>query len=196
MLGRLVRWTTDQTARTVRRRWPEPFRRSRRRPRWPGGSNRTVPLAIISVTVRRSSSVTPGSTTGGARRMDVSGWPGAPTLIQRILPSPTSLRTSKPRASRQKAREATGSSCGRVLVWIVMSIGPPGRSAGHRRYCAASPHPPGCVSRARRHGPFCTAALNAPPSALTGIIADEAKSRRCADPKAAFVSIGATMRDR
>ena len=54
--------------------------------------------------------------------MDVSGWPGGPTLIQRILPSPTSLRTSNPRASRQKPREALGSSCGRVLVWILMSM--------------------------------------------------------------------------
>src|SRR5207249_1490114 len=69
-----------------------------------------------------ASSVTPGSATAGARRMDVSGWPGGPTLIQRILPSPTSLRTSNPRASRQKPREALGSSCGRVLVWILMSM--------------------------------------------------------------------------
>ena len=37
---------------------------------------------------------------GGARRMDVSGWSAGPTVIQRILPSPTSLRTSKPRVSR------------------------------------------------------------------------------------------------
>src|SRR5215471_11131398 len=54
--------------------------------------------------------------------MDVSGWSGGPTPIQRILPSPTSLRTWKPRTSRQNAREASGSSCGRVLVWIVMSM--------------------------------------------------------------------------
>ena len=37
---------------------------------------------------------------GGARRMDVPGWPAGPTVIQRILPWPTSLRTSKPRVSR------------------------------------------------------------------------------------------------
>jgi hypothetical protein len=66
--------------------------------------------------VRRSSSVTPGSAAGGARRMDVSGWSAGPTVIQRILPFPTSLRTSKPRVSRKKAREASGSSCGRKLV--------------------------------------------------------------------------------
>jgi len=36
-----------------------------------------VPLAIISAMVRRSSSVMPGSMAGGARRMDVLGWPRA-----------------------------------------------------------------------------------------------------------------------
>jgi hypothetical protein len=33
--------------------------------------------------VRRSSSVMPGSAAGGARRMDVPGWPAGPTVIQR-----------------------------------------------------------------------------------------------------------------
>jgi hypothetical protein len=59
-----------------------------------------VPLAIISAMVRRSSSVKPGPTAGGARRMDVLGWPAGPTVIQRIVPCPTSVRTSKPRMSR------------------------------------------------------------------------------------------------
>jgi hypothetical protein len=51
-----------------------------------------------------------------ARRMDVPGWSAGPTVIQRIAPWPTSLRTSKPRLSRQKASEASGSSCGRKVV--------------------------------------------------------------------------------
>ncbi len=59
-----------------------------------------MPLAIISAMVRRSSSVMPGSVAGGAKRMDVPGWPAGPTVIQRILPDPTSVRTSKPRVSR------------------------------------------------------------------------------------------------
>jgi hypothetical protein len=59
-----------------------------------------VPFAIISAMVRRSLSVMPGSAAGGTRRMDVPGWPGGPTVIQRISPEPTSLRTSKPRRSR------------------------------------------------------------------------------------------------
>ena len=37
---------------------------------------------------------------GGANRMDVSGWSAGPTVIQRMLPCPTSVRTSKPSASR------------------------------------------------------------------------------------------------
>ena len=47
-----------------------------------------MPLAIISLMVRRSSSVMPGSANGGVRTMLVSGWPGGPTVIQRILPFP------------------------------------------------------------------------------------------------------------
>jgi len=43
-----------------------------------------VPLAIISVMVRRSSSVMPGSTAGGCSTMDVAGWSGVPTVSQRI----------------------------------------------------------------------------------------------------------------
>jgi AraC-like DNA-binding protein len=36
----------------------------------------------------------------GSRTMDVPGWSAGPTVIQRMLPVPTSLRTSKPRVSR------------------------------------------------------------------------------------------------
>ena len=43
-----------------------------------------MPLAIISAIVRRSSSVMPGSAAGGCRTIDVPGWPGGPTVIQRI----------------------------------------------------------------------------------------------------------------
>jgi len=57
-------------------------------------------LAIISAMVRRSSSVMPGSAAGGCRTMDVPGWSAGPTVIQRISPYPTSLRTSKPTVSR------------------------------------------------------------------------------------------------
>src|SRR5215213_1947995 len=72
--------------------------------------------------VRRSSSVMPGSAAGGCRTIDVPGWPGGPTVIQRISPYPTSPLTSKPIASRQKARAASGSSCGRKLAWMAMSV--------------------------------------------------------------------------
>jgi hypothetical protein len=41
-----------------------------------------VPLAIISVIVRRSSSVMPGVTAGGDSTMLTSGWAGGPTVIQ------------------------------------------------------------------------------------------------------------------
>ena len=37
---------------------------------------------------------------GGCKTMDVPGWSAGPTVIQRIPPYPTSLRTSKPRVSR------------------------------------------------------------------------------------------------
>ncbi len=51
------------------------------------GGGRTIvpylPLAIISVMVRRSSSVTPAPTAGGCRTIDVSGWLTGPTVIQR-----------------------------------------------------------------------------------------------------------------
>jgi hypothetical protein len=58
-------------------------------------------LAIISAMVRRSSSVMPGSAAGGARRIDVPGWSVGPTVIQRIVPWPMSLRTSKPMVVRR-----------------------------------------------------------------------------------------------
>src|SRR5262249_29828141 len=54
--------------------------------------------------MRRSSSVTPGSTTGGARRIEVSGWPGGPTVIQRILPC--ALRRSAATARLTSCRAA------------------------------------------------------------------------------------------
>jgi hypothetical protein len=57
-------------------------------------------LAIISVMVRRSSSVMPGSAAGGCSTMEVPGWLGGPTVIQRMSLYPTSPRTSKPRMSR------------------------------------------------------------------------------------------------
>ena len=41
-----------------------------------------------------------GVAAGGNRTMDVPGWSGGPTVIQRIPAYPTSLRTSKPRVSR------------------------------------------------------------------------------------------------
>src|SRR6266540_3757441 len=72
--------------------------------------------------VRRSSSVMPGVAAGGYRTMDVPGWSGGPTVIQCIPPYSTSLRTSKPRASRKKARAASGSSCGRKLERMVRSM--------------------------------------------------------------------------
>ena len=56
-----------------------------------------MPFAIISAMERRYSSVMPGSAAGGARRIAVAGWPAAPTVIQRILPCPSSFLTSKPR---------------------------------------------------------------------------------------------------
>jgi hypothetical protein len=59
-----------------------------------------VPLAIISATVRRSSSVMPGEAAGGYSTIDVPGWPGGPTVIQCMPAYSTSLRTSKPRVSR------------------------------------------------------------------------------------------------
>ena len=37
---------------------------------------------------------------GGYSTMEVSGWLGGPTVIQRIAPPPTSRRTSNPRTSR------------------------------------------------------------------------------------------------
>ena len=37
---------------------------------------------------------------GGCRTMEVPGWPGGPTVSQRMPSYPTSLRTSKPRVSR------------------------------------------------------------------------------------------------
>jgi len=58
-----------------------------------------VPLAIISATVRRSSSVMPGVAAGGYRTMDVPGWSGS-RPIQCIPPYSTSFRTSNPRVSR------------------------------------------------------------------------------------------------
>src|SRR5215211_497923 len=72
--------------------------------------------------VRRSSSVMPGVAAVGQRTMDVPGWPGAPTVSQCIPPYWTSLRSSKPRVSREKARDASGSSCGRRVAWMVMSM--------------------------------------------------------------------------
>jgi hypothetical protein len=58
-------------------------------------------LAIISAMVRRSSSVIPQpGGASGVRTMDVPGWSAGPTVIHRIPPYPTSLRTSKPRVSR------------------------------------------------------------------------------------------------
>jgi len=57
-------------------------------------------LAIISWMTRRSSSERPGVASGGYRTILVSAWFGGPTVIQRILPPPTSRRTSKPRVSR------------------------------------------------------------------------------------------------
>jgi hypothetical protein len=59
-----------------------------------------VPLAIISAIVRFSSSVMPGLADGGARTIDMFGWSAGPTVIQRIVPLPTSSRTSKPSVSR------------------------------------------------------------------------------------------------
>src|SRR6478672_8517878 len=59
-----------------------------------------VPLAIIAWMTRRSSSVRPGVASGGYRTILVSVWFGGPTVVQRILPPPTSRRTSKPRVSR------------------------------------------------------------------------------------------------
>ena len=47
-----------------------------------------MPLAIISVMVRRSSSVTPGSTAGGAEHDGGVGLAGGPTVSQRIVPVP------------------------------------------------------------------------------------------------------------
>ena len=38
------------------------------------------------------------------------------------LAFPDVVADLEPRASRQKPREALGSSCGRVLVWILMSM--------------------------------------------------------------------------
>jgi hypothetical protein len=58
-----------------------------------------VPLAIISVTTLLSSSVMPGSTAGGVNTIDVF-WPGGPTVSHRIVPWPTSRRTSNPSVSR------------------------------------------------------------------------------------------------
>ena len=46
-----------------------------------------MPLAIISRIVRRSSSVMPGSTAGGASTMFVSGWPAGPIGDPAHLPS-------------------------------------------------------------------------------------------------------------
>jgi hypothetical protein len=66
-------------------------------------------LAIISTMVRRSSSVTPASAANGSRMMDVPGRSAGPTVIERIPSYPASLRTPKPRVSRWKATEASGS---------------------------------------------------------------------------------------
>ena len=44
-----------------------------------------MPFAIISAMMRRSSSVIPVSAAGGSRRMDITGWSGGPTVIQRSL---------------------------------------------------------------------------------------------------------------
>ena len=42
----------------------------------------------------------PGLAAGGFRTIEVPGWWAGPTVIQRIVPWPTSLRTSKPSRSR------------------------------------------------------------------------------------------------
>jgi hypothetical protein len=64
-----------------------------------------------STMVRRSSSVMPGSAAGGDRTMDVPGWSAGPTVIQRVPPCATSLRTSKPRGVAIE-----GQGCVRVVV--------------------------------------------------------------------------------
>ena len=43
-----------------------------------------VPLAIIARIMSRSASVTDGSAAGGSSTIEVSGWFGGPTVIQRM----------------------------------------------------------------------------------------------------------------
>src|SRR5579859_3911354 len=82
-----------------------------------------VPLAIISTMVRRSLPVMPGPAPGGYRTMDVPGWPPGPTVIQRIPPYPTSLRTSKPRCrARRPGRRPDRHAGGRSLGWIPVRL--------------------------------------------------------------------------
>ena len=66
---------------------------------WTHWNNPTPGLAAVIELVEELQVAAPAPA-GGASRMDVLGWSGGPTVIQRILPCPTSLRTSKPRVSR------------------------------------------------------------------------------------------------
>src|SRR6266542_4208673 len=68
-----------------------------------------VPLAIISATVRRSSSVRPGVAAGGYRTMDVPGWSGGPTVIQCIPPYSRSIRSRTRRRSARSRRRCASS---------------------------------------------------------------------------------------
>lgn len=66
-----------------------------------------VPLSIIARIVRRSSSVIGGSGVGGCKTIEVSGWFGGPTVMNRISGVPTSSRTSKPGGANLALRSAT-----------------------------------------------------------------------------------------
>jgi hypothetical protein len=63
-----------------------------------------------------------GSAAGGARRMDVPGWPGGPTVIQRISPATDVLAHLETEDVAVKARKASGSVWGRGVVWILKSM--------------------------------------------------------------------------
>ncbi|WP_181871360.1 hypothetical protein [Sphaerisporangium album] len=69
-------------------------------------------LGVISV---MGAALVVGDAVLGGRRLQDDGRAGPVGVIQRVPPYPTSSRTSKPRVSRWKAREASGSSCGRKV---------------------------------------------------------------------------------
>jgi hypothetical protein len=61
---------------------------------------RSRPFASSSAMVSRSAGEAFGSASGGSSTISTSGCDGAPTVTQRIPSKPTSLRTSRPSASR------------------------------------------------------------------------------------------------